>query len=82
MSTPLQHLQMQKKKPKHHLEDDNAQAQGSPTQLQFYPPLWCDVLEFAKVKFCFFLANVKSFPSLEDGIKEAADCIMEALSEC
>jgi hypothetical protein len=57
------------------------QTRGSSTQLQFYPPLWRDVLESAKANFRLYLTSVKSFPNREEGIAEAASCIMEALSE-
>lgn len=62
-------------------EYGDIQIRGSPTQLQFYPARWRELLESAKIKFRFYLTVVKSFPTREEGIAEAGDCILEALSE-
>jgi hypothetical protein len=38
-------------------------GKSDPTQLQFYPPLWHDVLELAKKKFRCFLSLENGFPT-------------------
>lgn len=78
VSTPgprVQRLQQKKS------EKSNAQIGGHPTQLQFYPPLWRDVLESAKANFRLYLTTNKPFPNRKEGVAEAADCISDALSK-
>ncbi|KAN0111297.1 hypothetical protein V8E52_008672 [Russula decolorans] len=81
ISTPgscVPHLQ--RRLSKQFSENGKVQIQGSPTRLPFYPPLWRDVLKFAKAKFWLYLTNMKPFPNYEEGIVKAANCILEALS--
>jgi hypothetical protein len=72
---------LQKKSKRQSSNDNKVQIQDNSTQLSFYPPAWCDVLESAKAKFRLYLTNVKAFPTREEGITEAADRILEALSQ-
>jgi hypothetical protein len=71
---------LQRRLSKQFSENGKVQIQGSPTRLPFYPPLWRDVLKFAKAKFWLYLTNMKPFPNYEEGIVKAANCILEALS--
>ena len=62
------------------MSEDN-KGNSDPTQIKFYPPRWRDLLERAKEFFRSFLCNVDGFPSREVGLREAKDCINEALDE-
>ena len=68
-----------KKRAQRHSQNDRTRS--SPTQLQFYPPSWRDVLEAAKNKFRCYISAVNPYPSREDGIREASDCVVEALAD-
>lgn len=57
------------------------QIRGHSTQLQFYPPVWRDILEIAKAKFRLYLTSVKPFPNRGEGVDEAAECLLEAVAE-
>jgi hypothetical protein len=82
VSTPGSRVQrLQQKKSKRHSEKSNTQIGGNPTQLQFHPPLWRDVLESAKANFRLYLTTIKPFPNRKEGVAEAADCILDALSK-
>jgi hypothetical protein len=68
-----------KKQAQWHSQTDHTCS--TPTQLQFYPLSWRDVLEAAKNKFQCFVAARNPYPNREDGIQEAGDCTVEALAD-
>lgn len=55
--------------------------QPKPTQLQFYPSQWKDVLEASKWKFRIWMSTVKAFPNRRKDMDEAMDCLTSAIAE-
>jgi hypothetical protein len=66
---------------KRHSKTPYGGKEALPTQLQFYPSQWRDVLEQAKWKFRLWLSTECPFPDRLKHISEAEDCIDEALAE-
>lgn len=56
-------------------------AVGTPTQLQFYPSQWSDVLEKAKKKYRLVVATEIGFPHPKKDSNRAFDCLTEAIAE-
>lgn len=54
---------------------------SKPTQLNFYPGQWQDILEVAKRKYRLYLATKNAFPDREKDFGEARDCLTEAMQE-
>lgn len=55
-------------------------AVGTPTQLQFYPSQWTDVLESAKRKYRLVIATEIGFPHPKKDLNRASDCLTEAMA--
>ena len=71
----------QKKRARRHTRTDRSGVHQDPTQLQFYPPVWRDVLESAKNKLRCYAGTKNFFPTRDEGIQEAGDCITEVLAD-
>lgn len=56
-------------------------GKGKPTQLQFYPSHWVDVLEKAKKKKRLHIIKERPFAECERHLSDATDCLTEALTE-
>ena len=50
------------------------------TQLQAYPGQWLSILEDAKKQNCGTIALESGFPDCWAGLKEAEDCLLEAMA--
>jgi hypothetical protein len=59
----------------------DGERKGKPTQMQFFPPHWKDVLEMAKKAKRFHLVKFRPFPEREKHLPESTDCLTESLSE-
>lgn len=51
-----------------------------PTQLQFYPSLWADILEESKQRYRLYLATENAFPHPKKDRHRATECLMEAIA--
>ena len=54
---------------------------ADPTQLQFYPSNWGEMLSIAKGFWHLFLAMVFAFPKCHDHKDEHQECLMKAIAE-
>jgi hypothetical protein len=54
---------------------------GKPTQLQFYPLHWRDVLEKAKKKKRLHTVQFRQFSERDHHLRDATDCLTETLAE-
>jgi hypothetical protein len=70
-----------KKRARRGARTESGGVHQDPTQLQFYPPCWRDVLETSKERLRCFAGTQNFFPTRDVGIREAGDCIAEVLAE-
>lgn len=68
-----------KKRAKRHSKTTRSET-GVPTQLQFYPSQWSDVLENAKQRYRLYLATVNAFPHRKKDRQQATFSLMEAIA--
>jgi hypothetical protein len=59
----------------------NGESKGKPTQLQFYPFHWHDVLEKAKKKKRLHTVQFRQFSERDHHLRDATDCLTETLEE-
>ncbi|KAF8886185.1 hypothetical protein BD779DRAFT_1471302 [Infundibulicybe gibba] len=52
-----------------------------PTQFNFYPSQWRDVLGLAKLKFRHYITTMDPFPERQTNLKVATNFLMEAISD-
>jgi hypothetical protein len=65
---------------KRHSKTPYGGRSAKPTQMQFYPSQWRDILECSKWGFRLWLVIYNPFPDRTEHIGEAEDCIDEALA--
>lgn len=58
-----------------------SKSKPKPTQLEFYPGQWSDVLEKAKRRFHLFLATNIPFPNCDNHLSKAQDFVSEAIND-
>jgi hypothetical protein len=69
------------KRAKRHSKTPYNTPKTDPTQLQFYPSQWRDILEEGKKKYRLSLLLETLFPDRNKDIHFAVDCLEEAISD-
>ena len=69
------------KRAKRHSKKAYRSSNLDPTQLQFYPSQWRDILEAAKTKYRLSIVMEMLFPDRKKKFNLAVDCLDEALAE-
>jgi len=66
-----------KKKKTHTRSNSTSSTTGNPRHLRYYPPIWQQVLQDAKILFQSSIASKYAFPAQDVGQQEARECIEE-----
>ena len=66
---------------KRHSKTPYGTKRPNPTQLQFYPPRWRDILDKAIDAYALAVFIRLGFTSKEDDLPTAGQCLMEAIAE-